>query len=143
MKKERRFVLVDEQVLPTIFQKVLQAKEYLLKDKAQNLTEACKMADVSRSAFYKYKDCITYYEEGQASREMTFYLKLSDEPGVLSAVLTVLSEYKANIITLNQNVPSEAVARVTITVRMDTPGGYEMLMENLGMVHGVYSIRRL
>ncbi len=143
MKKEKRFVLVDEQVLPTIFQKVLEAKQYLLKDEAQNLTEACKMADVSRSAFYKYKDCITYYEDGQNSSEMTFYLKLSDEPGVLSAVLTVLSDFKANIITLNQNVPSETVARVTITVRVETPGGYERLMEQLGLVHGVYSVRRL
>ena len=143
MNKERRFVLVDEQVLPTIFQKVLEAKQYLLKDEAHNLTEACRMADVSRSAFYKYKDCIAYYEDEQAQKDVTVYLKLTDEPGVLSAVLNVLYEYQANIITLNQNAPSETVARVTITVRMDAPGAYENLMEHLRQVRGVLSVRRL
>ena len=143
MSNERRFVLVDEQVLPTIFQKVLQAKQYLLKDKAQNLTEACKMADVSRSAFYKYKDCISYYEAGQAQKDVTIYLKLTDEPGVLSAVLGVLYEYQANIITLNQSAPSETVARVTITVRMGTPAAFETLMEHLLGVRGVLSVRRM
>lgn len=143
MKKERSFVLVDEQVLPTIFQKVLAAKQYLLKDEAQNLTEACKMADVSRSAFYKYKDCIAYYEDGQTQQEITIYLKLSDEPGILSSVLYVLYEHQANIITLNQNVPSETVARVTITIRMEKLGGYEKLMEQLRQVRGVLSVRRL
>lgn len=143
MKKEQRFVLVDERVLPTIFQKVLIAKQLLLKEEAHNLTEACKMADVSRSAFYKYKDSIAYYEEDQAQQEITIYLKLTDEPGILSSVLYVLYEFQANIITLNQNVPSETVARVTITMRMDAPGGYENLMEHLRQVRGVLSVRRL
>lgn len=134
---------MDEQVLPSIFQKVLAAKQYLLKDEAHNLTEACRMADVSRSAFYKYKDCIAYYEDEQTQKEVTIYLKLSDEPGILSSVLYVLYEYQANIITLNQNVPSETVARVTITMRMDTPGGYETLMEHLRQLRGVLSVRRL
>ncbi len=143
MKEEQRFVLVDENVLPTIFQKVLLAKQYLLKDEAQNLTEACKMADVSRSAFYKYKDSITYYEDIQTQKDITIYLKLSDEPGILSSVLYVLYEFKANIITLNQNVPSETVASVTITVRMEKAGSYEALMEHLRQLRGVLTVRRL
>lgn len=143
MTKEQRFVVVDEEVLPTIFQKVLIAKQLLLKEEAHSLTEACKMADVSRSAFYKYKDRIAYYEEDQEKKEITIYLKLADEPGILSSVLYVLYEFQANIITLNQNVPSETVARVTITIRMDASGSYENLMEHLRQVRGVLSVRRL
>jgi chorismate mutase len=144
MENGQRFVLVDEQVLPTIFQKVLAAKQYLLKDEAHNLTEACRMADVSRSAFYKYKDCIAYYESEHANKDVTIYLKLSDEPGILSAVLHEIYAFQANIITLNQNVPSDTVAGVTITIRLDNAqAGVEMIMERLRQLRGVLSVRKL
>lgn len=144
MEQKRRFVLVDESVLPVIFQKVLAAKSYLLKDEARNLTQACQMADISRSAFYKYKDCIKYYEEEQTAKDITIYLKLSDEPGILSSVLYLLYEYHANVITLNQNVPSEMVAGVTITIRLDKElENYEIVMERLRKLRGVLTVRRL
>lgn len=55
---ERRFLLVDVSVLPEVFLKVLKAKELLAAGSAKNVSAATKMAGLSRSAFYKYKDCI-------------------------------------------------------------------------------------
>ena len=55
---ERRFLLVDVSVLPEVFLKVLKAKELLAAGNAKNVSAATKMAGLSRSAFYKYKDCI-------------------------------------------------------------------------------------
>lgn len=55
---EKRFLLVDVNVLPEVFLHVLKAKELLASGKAKNISVATKMAGLSRSAFYKYKDCI-------------------------------------------------------------------------------------
>ncbi|MEG2036834.1 MAG: amino acid-binding protein, partial [Ruthenibacterium sp.] len=55
---EKRFLLIETDVLPEVFLKVLKAKEMLADGTAKNVSAATKLADISRSAFYKYKDCI-------------------------------------------------------------------------------------
>ena len=57
-KLERRFYLVDAQVLPEVFLKVVRAKELLASGEARSISAATRSVDLSRSAFYKYKDCI-------------------------------------------------------------------------------------
>ncbi len=116
--EERQLVLVDKKVLPEVFDKVLLAKSYLSKNLAKNSSEACKMADLSRSAFYKYKDSVFFYEDQDKSRVITYSLWLSDDPGVLSEVLTALSRFGVNVLTVNQNIPVDRVALVTISFRM-------------------------
>ena len=49
-------LLVDAGVLPEVFGKVLEAKEHLQSGRAATAAEAARMAGISRSAFYKYKD---------------------------------------------------------------------------------------
>ena len=58
---EKRFLLVDAAVLPEVFLRVLEAKELLASRRARNISSAVKMAGLSRSAFYKYKDCVQPY----------------------------------------------------------------------------------
>ena len=115
--KEQQLVLVDKSVLPEVFSKVLTAKSYLSKNQAKNSSEACKMADLSRSAFYKYKDSVFFYEDQDKSSVVTYSLWLSDDPGVLAKVLTVLTAFRVNILTVNQNIPVDRVALVTISFR--------------------------
>lgn len=129
--KEQQLVLVDKRVLPEVFDKVLTAKSYLSKNLAKNSTEACKMADLSRSAFYKYKDSVFFYEDQDKSRVITYSLWLSDDPGVLSCVLTALSGFGLNILTVNQNIPVDRVALVTISFRMSEGAFDDEVRENL------------
>ena len=86
------------------------------------------MVDLSRSAFYKYKDSVFFYEDQDKSRVITYSLWLSDDPGVLSEVLTVLSRFGVNILTVNQNIPVDRVALVTISFRIKE-GSFENLMQ--------------
>ena len=65
---EKRFLLVDVSVLPEVFLRVLRAKELLASGAAKNISVATRMVDVSRSAFYKYKDCIFDAEDGNCER---------------------------------------------------------------------------
>lgn len=141
---DKKFVLVDEQVLPEVFKKVLLAKMYLSKDIANNSSNACKLADVSRSAFYKYKDCVSYFDESDKKPVTTLYFRLSDEPGVLSAVLGKLYQYDANIVTVNQNIPVDTVAVVTISIRTnECTAEIDEIVAATKSVFGVISAKKI
>ncbi len=51
MMAERRFLLVDADVLPEVFVKVLQAKELLASGAVSNISAAAKQAGISRQCF--------------------------------------------------------------------------------------------
>ena len=80
---ERRFLLVDVSVLPEVFLKVLKAKELLAAGSAKNVSAATEMAGLSRSAFYKYKDCI--FDAENSKEVLTVNATLLDETGALQS----------------------------------------------------------
>ena len=142
--EEQQLVLVDKRALPEVFSKVLLAKSYLSKDVARNSTEACRMADLSRSAFYKYKDSVFFYEDKDKRKMVTYSLRLSDEPGVLSKVLGELSSFRVNILTVNQNIPVDRVAVVTISFRIDEAYcDLDALHERILGIGGVIKAKRI
>lgn len=137
-----KYLLVDASVLPEVFVKVVQAKRLLAQGTAKNLSEATKLADISRSAFYKYKDNVFSYENHDARQITTIYAELVDAPGVLSALLLELSENGANILTINQNIPVDGVAPVSISFRTDgLSHSVEELLKPLAALHGIVTVR--
>jgi len=69
---------------------------------------------------------------------------LSDEPGVLSKVLQKLYEMGANILTVNQNIPVDAVAVVTISVKFNQDElKADEITSTLSKVYGVVSVKRI
>ncbi len=135
-----QYVMVDVRVLPEVFEKVLHAKLLLAKGIAKSSVDACKMADVSRGAFYKYKDSVFIQSDEKQEKPRTLYFRLSDEPGVLSAVLSVLYENGANILTVNQNIPVDMVAVVTISFRLGHDN-LERFMDTLAGLNGVIDVK--
>ena len=116
---ELRLVVVDSKVLPDIMLKVLQAKKMKARGDVKSSSEACRAVGISRSAYYKYKDSVFGYEEKMQNKMLSLYLILKDEKGVLSNILASLYEAGANILTVNQNIPVDSVASVTVSVRLD------------------------
>ena len=109
---ERRFLMVDAAVLPEVFLKVLKAKELLANGAARNISAATRQAGISRSAFYKYKDCIF---DSENSREViTVMATLLDETGALQALLAGISAAGASIVTINQATPENGAAQVAV-----------------------------
>lgn len=144
MANEEKYLLVDERVVPEIFKKVLEAKKYIATGKAKNSSEAVKLANISRSAFYKYKDRVMEYNSQTANNIITLYLMMEDVPGVLSSVINHLAEYGANILTINQNIPSDGVAAVTISIRTtDVTLEEEQLFERLRKLRGVVRLSKV
>ena len=95
MSGEELKIIVEADLLPEVLLKVIEAKKLLSQGKAKNSSEAARMAGISRSAYYKYKDGVAVYDEEQERRLVTYYLTLMDVPGVLSNVLAELSKYGA------------------------------------------------
>ena len=117
-KLERRFYLVDAQVLPEVFLKVVKAKELLASGEARSISAATRSVDLSRSAFYKYKDCIFDSENGR--EVITVMATLRDETGALQSLLAGISAAGASIVTINQSTPENGAALVAVTIRTDT-----------------------
>ena len=144
MKEPYSRILVNAELLPEVLLKVLEAKRLLSQGKAKNSSEAARLAGISRSAFYKYKDGVAVYNDEQQSKIVTYYLTLMDRPGVLSTVLAELSRFGANVLTLNQNIPLDGAAPVTISF---TTGGLRVdehtLRQALRSIDGVILCRNL
>lgn len=136
------YVLVNAEILPEVYRKVLEAKEYLASGDASNATQAAKMAGISRSAYYKYKDGVFEYNPENAEEMATLSLILLDTKGVLSAVTNELYLVGANVLSINQEVPQNGVARVSLTMRIaEMTVSVERLTEKLKTVSGVKSVK--
>ena len=116
-KLERRFYLVDAEVLPEVFLKVVKAKELLASGEVRSISAATRSVDLSRSAFYKYKDCIFDSENGR--EVVTVMATLRDETGALQSLLAGISAAGASIVTINQSTPENGAALVAVTIRTD------------------------
>ncbi|MDP4133432.1 MAG: ACT domain-containing protein [Bacillota bacterium] len=135
-------ILVDAQVLPEVFTKVLKAKKLIADDECTSIGDAAKAAGISRSAFYKYKDFVFPFNHIQGIITLSFIL--SDVTGVLSSILNILAESNANVLTINQNIPVNSLADVTICIQSDyLTGGLEELVDKLSMLSGVKDVKVL
>ncbi|MEA4814874.1 MAG: ACT domain-containing protein [Oscillospiraceae bacterium] len=115
MSTSPKFYIVDAKALPEVFLRVAEAKRMLETGEALTIGDATKRAAVSRSAFYKYKDMVQPFNNMRSGRIITFYSLLKDKPGVLSTVLSLFAASGANILTINQSIPTNGCAAVTIS----------------------------
>lgn len=136
-----RLVVVSEQVLPEIISKVLTAKRLRACGEAATSAEACRAVGISRSAYYKYKDQVWGYEDKLSDRIASVYLLLRDEKGVLSSIIGKLYELGANILTINQNIPIDSVATVTVSVRYEQGESVANIRSELARLSGVVDVK--
>ena len=133
-----KYYIVDAKALPEVFLKVVEAKRMLETGEAATVGEATRLADVSRSAFYKYKDMVMPFNNMRSGRILTFYTLLKDKPGVLSAVLAIFALSGANILTINQSIPTNGCAAVTISAETsEMEITLEELITRAGALEGV------
>lgn len=111
-----KYYIINKDVLPAVFEKVIYAKKLLYSNQCKTINDATKLAGISRSAFYKYKDEVSVYVENSNQHILTVNLILLDQKGLLSNILTLLSNYGASILTINQNIPSDDIAPVSISM---------------------------
>ncbi len=140
MREDKNFYLIDKSVLPEIFLKVMEVKKLLESKREKTVQDAVNRVGISRSAFYKYRDAIFPLYENTRGKTVTMATNLDDTKGVLSCVLNTIAEAGANILTINQNIPINGIAMVTIAIETDAmDSDLGELLDKLQKLHGVQS----
>ncbi|MCR5086477.1 MAG: ACT domain-containing protein [Lachnospiraceae bacterium] len=113
--------LVSKRALPKVLVKVAEVKRMLAKNRNMTVQEATDALSLSRSSFYKYKDDVQHFHETSRGKTVNVLLQVSDEPGILSAILSEVAGCRANVLTIQQSIPIGGMASVAL--------GFEMLPE--------------
>ena len=138
MSKPIKYYIVAADALPEIFVKVAEAKRMMQTGEADTVGAATKQAGISRSAFYKYKDSVQPFNDMKAEHIITFYAMLKDTAGVLSGLLALFASSGANILTINQSIPTNGCAAVTISAETGRMAeSLEQLMGDAAALEGV------
>lgn len=119
-KFDKKFYLVREDVLPEAMKKTIEAKELLERQKVASVWDATQQVDLSRSAFYKYRDTVFPFHTVVKERILTLFFYLEDQSGTLSKLLTTVADSGCNILTINQTIPLMGRANVTLTVNTNS-----------------------
>lgn len=112
----QRYYLVREDVLTDAMQKTLEAKHLLQSGQVASIWDAVKEVDLSRSAFYKYRDAVFPFHSIVKERILTVFIQLQDRKGVLANLLELVSEAHCNVLTIHQTIPIQGRANVTLSL---------------------------
>ena len=132
------FYLVKEDILPEAIKKTIKVKEILKRGDVRTINEAVAQMELSRSAYYKYKDYVFPFYEASKDKIITLSLLLEHKTGVLSRALNLIATDSGSIITINQGIPLQGVANTTISIETkNMTVDLEALMDKLRMIDGV------
>ncbi len=136
MEDNSKYLIVDKSVLPDVFLKVMKAK-MLIASEGISVSEAVLTAGISRSAFYKYRDNIFPLSDNTKGKTVIIAMNLSHVQGLLSTVLNTIAEFGANILTINQTIPINGLANITISLETSESCDIDVLIKNLKSESGV------
>ena len=144
MEHSPKYYIVEAAALPEIFQKVAEAKRMLETGETDKVNVAAQAVGISRSAFYKYRDAIAPFQNLMAGRIITFQIMLKDKAGILSEILTICANCGANILTINQSIPTGGVAAVTLSAETSNlTTTLEELVHSVEHLYGVITFEVL
>ena len=125
MDNSSELIIVDKKVLPEVFTKVLQVKELLNSGGITSVQEA-----------------VDKVGESTRGRTAIISINLADEAGILSNVLNAISASGANVLTINQTIPINNVANVTISIETgELVIGLTKLLNKIAKMQGVMSLK--
>lgn len=138
MNTKPKYYIIEADMLPEVLLKVVEVNRLLQAGKVKTINEAAKRVGISRSAYYKYRNSIRPFYELTHDRIVTFHILLHDEPGILSSILGLMAQGGANILTINQSIPINEQAAVTISVSTGSmQTSVEELMKQAAALDGV------
>ncbi len=141
---EGRYFVLKRRAVPEVLLKVVEAKRLLDSEKVMTVQEAAEAVGISRSSFYKYKEDIFPFHDSSQGRTVTFTLQMDDEPGLLSDVLKIVAQFRANILTIHQSIPINAVASLSISVQvLPTTQDVSKMIAEMERQKGVHHVKIL
>ncbi len=144
MAESMKYYVVSDIAMPDVLKKTVEAKRLLASGEARNVNEAIEKVGISRSAFYKYRELVSPLIDAAIDKIVTLQATLYDAAGVLSGLLNLLAEFHVNILTINQTIPVNGCATITISIRTGNMNGdVETLILKACELKGVQKIEVL
>ena len=144
MGETTKYFVVKQEAIPEVLLKVVEAKRLLESEKVLTIQEAVDAVGISRSSFYKYKDDIFPFHDNSQGTTITLTFQMDDEPGILSDVLKIIAEYRANILTIHQSIPINGIASLTLSIQvLQTTGDISRMIEQLEGQTSVHHVKIL
>ena len=142
--EKKKYYVVRERAVPEVLLKVVEAKRLLESNRVATVQEAAERTGISRSSFYKYKDDIFPFHDNSQGTTITLTFQMDDEPGILSDVLKIIAEYRANILTIHQSIPINGIASLTLSIQvLQTTGDISRMIEQLEGQPSVHHVKIL
>ena len=130
--------MVDRRVLPEVFIKVMEVKQRLNTGESVSVNEAVRKTGLSRSAYYKYKDSVMPFYEATSGKKVTLLITVENFQGILSSIITIIADSHANILTINQNIPINGLADISISIEtVSMFGTVDDIMKDIAKLAGV------
>ncbi|MBR6452694.1 MAG: ACT domain-containing protein [Lachnospiraceae bacterium] len=144
MSETNSYYIVKQRALPEVLLKVVEAKALLDSEQAITIQEATDRVGISRSSFYKYKDDIFRFHDNTQGKTITLTFSMDDKPGLLADLLKIIAKYGANILTIHQSIPINAVASLSISVQvLPTTGDVAGMIDEMEQQSGVHHVKIL
>lgn len=137
-ENQQEYYLVSKNAMPEVFLKVIEVKQRLNTGEFASVNEAVRNVGISRSAYYKYKDSVLPFYEATNGKKVTVLISVENFRGILASVIGIISNSRANILTINQNIPINGVADISISFDTDSMlGTVEDILNDISRVAGV------
>ena len=139
--KQDKYYLVQEDILPEAIKKTIKVKEILKMGEVKTINEAVEKMDLSRSAYYKYKDYVFPFFEIAQGKIVSITISMMNDPGMLSAILNSVADHNGSILTINQDIPLQGISNCTISFETkNLIGSLEGLLDSIRTIQGVIKV---
>lgn len=141
MTKEQQFYLVDFSILPETIKKTIRVKEMLKSGSSGTINEAVHKVNMSRSAYYKYKDHVASADDDKEDRVVVLFIIMQDDIAVFGRILRRIAKEKQEVLSVNRTKISEKLYSSVITLKTkESAGDMESLYEALRETKGIQSL---
>lgn len=141
MTKEQQFYLVDFSILPEAIKKTIRVKEMLKSGSSGTINEAVHKVNMSRSAYYKYKDHVASADDDKEDRVLVLFIIMQDDMAVFGRILRRIAKEKQEVLSVNRTKISEKLYSSVITLKTkESAEDMESLYEALKETKGIQSL---
>lgn len=141
MTKEQQFYLVDFSILPEAIKKTIRVKEMLKSGSSGTINEAVHKVNMSRSAYYRYKDHVASADDDKEDRVVVLFIIMQDDMAVFGRILRRIAKEKQEVLSVNQTKISEKLYSSVITLKTkESAKDMESLYEALKETKGIQSL---
>lgn len=141
MTKEQQFYLVDFSILPEAIKKTIRVKEMLKSGSSGTINEAVHKVNMSRSAYYKYKDHVASADDDKEDRVVVLFIIMQDDMAVFGGILRRIAKEKQEVLSVNRTKISEKLYSSVITLKTkESAKDMESLYEALKETKGIQSL---